>query len=630
MQAHVTSHTGQPEAPSRGAAGLLEELRTFSGKPEEFWRLCVRALTRLANAAFGVIAFRDSSSAEQWRIASIWPAPNQNNPVPKPFLDAVGSAAGRCVELGSLIEPLPAENPRQRRRVVATRLDVAGESDSDCVALFLIEGLSETTVRRTLDQLRIAAALPAVYQLRTALRTAQTSAHSFAVVMDLMVLLNAEGRFLAAAMMLCNELAARNHCERVSLGWLKGDYVRLQAMSHTERFERKAEAVKAIELAMEESLNQDEEVLFPRPDDSTFISRDHGNFAREHGVPFMCSVPLRIDGATLGVITCERSTRPFDGADVAHLRLGADQVSRRLHDLKRADRWFGARWAAALRDVLGKLVGIEHTWPKILALLVLATLCVLIFYKAEHRVEASFGIRSANVSHLPAPFDGYIKTVRVDVGDVVTAGLPLISLDTKDLELEEAAAQAEENRYLREAEKARAEGALAEMKVADALAQQARVKLELIRHRLSQSDIKAPLDGIVVRGDFADELSQRIGAPVRRGDILVKSARIRDLYVEAEVEERDIDHVTGNAAGEIAFASQPHLKFPITVERIEPTALPRDRNNVFLVRCAFATPTQDWFRPGMSGICKIDAGKRTLLWIFTHRTVEFLRMLLWW
>jgi hypothetical protein len=32
----------------------------------------------------------------------------------------------------------------------------------------------------------------------------------------------------------------------------------------------------------------------------------------------------------------------------------------------------------------------------------------------------------------------------------------------------------------------------------------------------------------------------------------------------------------------------------------------------------------------MGGVAKIDAGWRMPLWIVTHRTVEWLRMRLWW
>jgi len=44
---------------------------------------------------------------------------------------------------------------------------------------------------------------------------------------------------MAAAMTFCNEIASRYRCDRVSLGWIKGAYVRVQAVSHMERFRKK-------------------------------------------------------------------------------------------------------------------------------------------------------------------------------------------------------------------------------------------------------------------------------------------------------------------------------------------------------------------------------------------------------
>jgi hypothetical protein len=39
--------------------------------------------------------------------------------------------------------------------------------------------------------------------------------------------------------------------------------------------------------------------------------------------------------------------------------------------------------------------------------------------------------------------------------------------------------------------------------------------------------------------------------------------------------------------------------------------------------------SQDWWRPGMTGTCKIKAGHRSLAWIWLHRSWEFIRMKLW-
>src|SRR5260221_5609116 len=151
-------------------------------------------------------------------------------------------------------------------------------------------------------------------------------------------------------------------------------------------------------------------------------------------------------------------------------------------------------------------------------------------------------------------------TVRPD--DPVNAGAAVLSLDTADLQLEEASSVADYNRYLREAEKSRAEAenarpgkppSLAEMRIALALADQAKARLDLARYRLSQAQLKSPFDGVVVEGD----LRQRVGAPLKQGEALFKIARIDTQYAEAEINERDVHEILTKTAGQVAFVAQP-------------------------------------------------------------------------
>ena len=164
------------------------------------------------------------------------------------------------------------------------------------------------------------------------------------------------------------------------------------------------------------------------------------------------------------------------------------------------------------------------------------------------------------------------------------------------------------------------------MRISEALVDQNLARLELVRWRINQATLKSPIDGVLVEGD----LKERLGAPVREGEVLFRIARIDRLYVEAEVNERDIDDALGVTEGEIAFISQPKNKFPVKVERFESSAVAKTGENVFLVRTAFLESPESWLRPGMSGVCKLNTGKRSLFYIFTHRTVDFLRMFFWW
>ena len=70
------------------------------------------------------------------------------------------------------------------------------------------------------------------------------------------------------------------------------------------------------------------------------------------------------------------------------------------------------------------------------------------------------------------------------------------------------------------------------------------------------------------------------------------------------------------------------MGFPFKVTRIVPLAEPKDGHNVFEVRAELDNHAA-WMRPGMEGKAKIDAGRARLIWILTHKAMDFLRLKLW-
>lgn len=603
----------------------LERMQQFAGPPNEFWPVFLEGSAGIAGARFGVLIVR-ADGEDSWRNLCVWPAGGPRGMRASDIKARVEEIAAVSAHKGYAWEQARSSRAGKNDGVVlGVRLDLE-EQGAVSVAVFFVDKGSGATPEEITTRLKLVSHIPAAYQMGSVANQARQDVVQFAEALDLMVLINAQDRYVAAAMTFCNEVASRYRCERVSLGWLKGGYVRVQAISHMERFEKKMDAVQALEMVMEEAFDQNEEILWPRPEGTSFVTRDHEAFSREQGAGNMVSLPIRLDDDPAGVVSCERSGEPFSEEEVRGLRVLCDQAARRLGDLKRYDRWFGARMAAYSKEMLGKLLGVEHTFAKFMSILVCVALAVLIFGKWNYRVEASFLLKTDELSYLPASFDGYIDKVHVKVGDRVTEMDPLLSLDTGELLLEESMAIANQNRYSREAEKARAQNALADMKIALALEAQARARLELVRYNLQHAEVKSPFAGIVVEGD----LEEMLGAPVKKGDVLFKVARIDKMYAELKVDERDIHEIAADATGEIAFVSRPKLKFPVKLERIDPVAITEEEGNIFLVRATFTEEISGWWRPGMSGMAKINVGKRNLLWIFTHRTIDFLRLFFWW
>jgi multidrug resistance efflux pump len=386
------------------------------------------------------------------------------------------------------------------------------------------------------------------------------------------------------------------------------------------------DVVTCLEAAMEEALDQDEEILWPCFDANGAVTRDHEAYVKKQQAGHLISLPLRLNDQPLGVLTCEREDTAFSEDDVRSLRILGDQVACRLGELKQRDRWFGAKLKDGICKQVSGLLGVEHTLAKLVGLLICALLFFSITVKLPYRVEAAFILRSEDVRQVSAPFDGYIDTVQVKIGQQIEQDDRLLLLDTGDLLLEESAALANQTRFLREGEKARALNTLIEMKIAQARADQAQAQLELIRHRLRQAQVRSPIRGIIVEGD----LEELRGAPVSKGDILFKVARHENLFVELKINEDDIHELSEGQSGNIAFVSRPQLKYAFKIIQIDPVALPADTGNIFIARGWNLDGPVDWWRPGMSGIAKLDVGSRRIIWIITHRTIDFFQMLMWW
>jgi Barrel-sandwich domain of CusB or HlyD membrane-fusion/GAF domain len=605
----------QPQTGVAEAVAKLEACRLFDGPPRDFWPKFAQTCAELVQAqATAVVVSIDGS----WRIVAGWPQPREFPlAVAGPNFDsAARRAVADGVSSGSAGPQVPA--------FLLLGLAMGEGAQASVLAVVLRSGSPEE-VTTAGNILRLATDTPFLYQRQQLLNRTRREVENYAQALEVLAATNTHTRFISVSMALVNEIASRFHCSRVSLGWTEGPYVRVKAISGTDHFEKRMAVVQRLEAAMEETRDQDEEIVWPAPQDATVISRDHGAYADLERIPSLLSSPVRVDGQARGTLLLERGSPPFTEADALALRVVADQVARRLDDLHKLDRWFGARWAASFRQWCAGFLGPRHTWIKAGAVAGVLLLAIATLVPVPYHVDATFIVRPETLQYIPVPFDGYLAEVAARPGDLVPAGAPLVRMATSDLKVEEASALAEQQRYAAEAEKAEADRQLSDMRVARAMEAQAGARLDLIRYRLARAEMRAPFDGIVVEGD----LRERIGAPLKTGDLLMKFSQLKDLYVEMRVPERDIDQVAHSRKAQAAFASRPEDTYSVSIVRIEPSASVDKDGNAFIMRGRL-DKLASWFRPGMSGIAKVDAGHRSLLWIATHRLVDFLRMKLWW
>ena len=433
-------------------------------------------------------------------------------------------------------------------------------------------------------------------------------------------------KFLLASMFLVNEVATRFNCSQVSFGWEKGSYINPIAISHIEKFDKNMESIRSLEALYEESADQNEEILYPLQELGDTIVFAHHHYVDKTKATEVISLPFRLDGRVVGVMSCEKINGSFSDEELMLLRLLSNYITPWLKEVHDKDRWFTTRLLLNTRNSLAKFFTLKHTFLKFSVIVLSAFIIYASLSTWNFKVEVVASLETDNIAFISAPFNGLVYSVNVHAGDKVKKGDNLLSFDKDELYLKELEALADINKYKSESKKARAKKSLADMRVALLKEKEAKLSLKRVEYYLKKSDIITPLTGVIITGD-KEEL---LGAPVEKGELLFKVAQSTDLYLKLKIPESSIDELNTSLGGEFALLSSPDKKYHFIIENIIPIAeVDNSEGNVFIAQAKVVDVPEGWWRAGMSGVAKIEVGKRNILWILTHDSIEFLRMYFW-
>ncbi len=627
----------QPGSQVRPAAAAAAEIVQFDGPPADYLATLLRSQCELAPAESGAILRVSEQGAVQ--LVTLYP-PGPQGQVPD-WVRRAAEVAGSVLK-NRKCESRPLHMVGDLYGQAAAHLvlvvPIAGDAAAGMLAAFVVATTPASELERRRERLEMTPLLVNAWEMRARDKEREKDLARIRAAMETLAATNESERFAGVAMSFVNEVSSRWRCDRVSLGFLKGRYVKLKALSHTEKFSRKMKLVQDIEAAQEECIDQDVEVAHPSGPESTFVARAAKELSTRHGPTSVLSLPIRRKGEPLAVLTIERTAdEPFTLDEIEALRLSCDLISARLLALEERDKWFGARWASGAKKGVGVVLGAKHTWAKLIVLAVVAAIIALIVARGMYRVEAPFVTEATEQAVIPAPFDSYLESVSVEPGSLVKANdTVLATLDTAEIRLQLAQSQAELATYLKQEAAGMRDGKISDAQVARAEANRVQADIDLAEWRIAKGVITSPIAGTVTKGD----LKKQIRAPVKKSDTLFEVAPVESLRAVLSVPEDVIADVIeadsaairagGRAQGALATARHPEIKIPFVVERINPVAEVVNEHNVFKVRVRLLdTSKADWLSAGMEGSARVDIAKRHYAWIWTRRAIDWVRMKLW-
>lgn len=516
------------------------------------------------------------------------------------------------------------------------------------VVTLLIEQRSRQALQTTTAMLEVLAGYTQLHSTRQQLKRMRASSAALDLAGRLIASINGAQTFKGATFQLVNDLSRQMRADRVALGWVEGikasGAVKVIAVSDTEMIDRRMAMIQKLQAAMDECLDQEQAVLYPPPPAqgdgsadvvlSQAITHAHRELAASDARLKVVSLPLREGDKVVGVLTIESTAEgPADIASIELVQAALDLVAPVLLVRRSDDRTVAARTGVWATKTGAWLVGPKHTVWKLVALLVMAAAIAVTFVHVNYRVEAPMELQPRTKFVVSVPFDGVLSVLRpgIEAGRQVKKGDVLAEMDTAEVQLRAAQSRDEQFQAQKEADAYLKAGKLAEWTQAQARALQAQSKLRSAELDLMHAKLVSAIDGTIIAGDLSD----KIGASVKLGDVLFQIAPLEDMVVVARVGDRDIGLIRGEegeggaTTGDVATKAFPARTFAFTVERVVPLAQPKDGKNAFEVRGGLKA-SAPWLRPGMEGMAKFDTGRRSLLWIGTRRIREQLRLWLWW
>jgi RND family efflux transporter MFP subunit len=433
--------------------------------------------------------------------------------------------------------------------------------------------------------------------------------------------------FAAAAADLATETATRLGCDRVTLGLVQGGSMRIEAVSHSAHFDRRANLLAATAAAMNEALDQREAIAYPQDRDGRpVVTLAHAELAQLSGADGVVSVPLMHKGRVIGALTLERGGgHRFDGPTLELLEGLASMLGPLIEMRLEQGKSLAAQAAARAHGFWSRLVGPRDAGLKLGAGALAAAVLFLAFATGEYRVSADARIEGKVQRTLTAPFQGYVRESTRRAGDTVRQGEVLARLDDRDLRLEQARLAAQREQLGRQYREAMAKRDRAQARIVSAQLEQSQAQLALVEEHLQRTEVVAPFDGVIVSGD----LTQMLGAPFERGQALFEIAPLDAYRVVLQVDEHRVADVRAEQRGELVLSSMPGRRLAIHVDKITPVSVAKEGRNFFRVEARLEDGPDPQLRPGMEGVAKVVAGEQRLAWIWTREVVNWVRLKAW-
>ncbi len=445
-----------------------------------------------------------------------------------------------------------------------------------------------------------------------------------ALAHNLLSNLSRHGGLEELAFSLVNSIAELCGCSRVTLARAQSGKLKLMAISGQSKIDQKRALAGHLHKAFKETWVKG--TLCFQPENMDKDAPAHSALYKANDQHPLLSMRVGGEGKNAFLLMLERpADAPFLAAQKEAINHVLQPVGALLSVVHANEKSVQERLYERASTVKNRWINFGQ-WSKRRVCFTVACCALLLsaLVPVSHKVNAIAHIEAADRQVLVAQQDGFVLSAHARAGEFVESGFVLATLDTSTLNLNAEKWQSEMEKNRQQYSEALAAHNRTELSRLRADAQRIAAEVALIEQKMQKSQLLAPFSGVLMQGDWA----QKLGAPVKSGDVLFEIASAEKYRLVLEVDEHDIAFIDSGQPAQLRMASLPNQLWDATLDGLMPVAVSEKGQSRFRLPATISGDATR-LRPGMQGIAKVNVGHRSILWVYTHRLFDRIRYVAW-
>jgi GAF domain-containing protein len=335
-------------------------------------------------------------------------------------------------------------------------------------------------------------------------------------------------------------------------------------------------------------------------------------------------IPLKDEQGVMGAYSQLSTDHRPPEEEREILRIMANQASIAVRNAELYQQVPFIHWLEPLLERRRKLWAAGRRRLPAIALSLAVLLVMLLVVRPAYRSGGQALVYPGRRLELRAPLPGVVGEVYAREGQVVGPEIPVARIRNLDTELlyRELLGELDRARSEEAAARGRGDHFAAQQAASDRLALTG--QLEALRDQLEAAEM-APLFPAVVLTPRIEELR---GTFLAAGELFCEVGALDSLRIELALPERDWTHVAPGQLVRFKFHAYADRIFTSRVEHLAPVARTTEDGGREMIVYA-RIPAPDGLLPGMTGVGRVELGRRSLAW-FLLRPLNRLFSRYWW